>query len=107
MADAMVTGRMSEEKKERGLRVLKRNSISASQAVNLMFDRLIKEGDVSFLGGAKKDVDETRWRSAANFVDSLSHKRVTRFDNMTKAEIKMERLKSRDPESRKKKAAHE
>ena len=43
VTDAMVTGRMPERKKQQGLRVLKRDGMNASQAVNLLFDRLIEE----------------------------------------------------------------
>ena len=53
---------------------------------------LIEEGSADFLlqdGGASAD---ERWASAARFVDSLSRKRSTRFDDMTKAEIKLDRL---------------
>lgn len=92
VTDAMVTGRMSERKKQQGLRVLKRDGMNASQAVNLLFDRLIEEGSADFLlqdGDASAD---ERWASAARFVDSLSRKRSTRFDDMTKAEIKLDRL---------------
>ena len=92
MTDAMVTGRMPERKKQQGLRVLKRDGMNASQAVNLLFDRLIEEGSADFLlqdGGASAD---ERWASAARFVDNLSRKRSTRFDDMTKAEIKLDRL---------------
>ena len=45
VTDAMVTGRMPERKKQQGLRVLKRDGMNASQAVNLLFDRLIEEGN--------------------------------------------------------------
>ena len=86
VTDAMVTGRMPERKKQQGLRVLKRDGMNASQAVNLLFDRLIEEGQD---GDASAD---ERWASAARFVDSLSRKRSTRFDDMTKAEIKLDRL---------------
>lgn len=94
MAEAMVTGRMSESKKKKGGNILKREGLNASQAINLLYDRLIEEGEASFLTGAQQR-DADRWRAAAEFVDSLSEHRVTRFDTMTKAEIKMERLKSR------------
>ena len=57
----MVTGRMPERKKQQGLRVLKRDGMNASQAVNLLFDRLIEEGSADFLlqdGDASAD---ERW----------------------------------------------
>ena len=92
MADAMVTGRMSERKKQQGLRVLKRDGMNASQAVNLLFDRLIEEGSTDFLLQDSDVSTDEQWVSAAYFVDSLSRKRSTRFDDMTKAEIKLDRL---------------
>lgn len=92
MPDAMVTGRMSEQKKQRGMRALQRSGLNASQAVNLLFDRLIEEGSADFLLQDSCASADERWASAARFVDSLSCKRVTRFDDMTKAEIKLDRL---------------
>ena len=92
MSDAMVTGRMSERKKQQGLRVLKREGLNASQAINLMFDRLVEEGCADFLMAGEVSGAEDRWASAAQFVDGLSRKRATRFDGMSKAEIKRERL---------------
>ena len=78
VTDAMVTGRMPER--------------NASQAVNLLFDRLIEEGSADFLLQDGDTSAGERWASAAHFVDSLSRKRSTRFDDMTKAEIKLDRL---------------
>ncbi len=49
MDDAMVTARMAAEKKRRGASVLTRDGLSASQAINLMYDRLIDEGEADFL----------------------------------------------------------
>lgn len=92
VTDAMVTGRMPERKKQQGLRVLKRDGMNASQAVNLLFDRLIEEGSADFLLQDGDTSAGERWASAAHFVDSLSRKRSTRFDDMTKAEIKLDRL---------------
>ena len=45
----MVTARMAAEKKRRGASVLTRDGLSASQAINLMYDRLIDEGEADFL----------------------------------------------------------
>lgn len=92
MADAMVTGRMPEQKKQRGMRALQRSGLNISQAVNLMFDRLIEEGNADFLLQDDPKPASEQWASAASFVDSLSRKHPTRFDDMTKAEIKLERL---------------
>lgn len=95
MADSMVTGRMSEEKKKRALRVLKRNGLNASQAVNLLFDRIIEEGNVDFLVDDADALQEDRWKVAAHFVDGISKKKHSRFDGMSKRDIKLDRLASR------------
>lgn len=93
---AMVTGRMSPVKKEKGSKILKRAGMNASQAINLMYDRLIDEGNANFLLSSE-DAEETskKWEDAVRFVDSLSRKRDSRFHVMTKSEIKMERLNAR------------
>ena len=48
MDDSMVTARMLDEKKRKGARILAREGLSASQAINLMYDKMIEEGEVSF-----------------------------------------------------------
>lgn len=92
MGDVMVTGRMPERKKQRGMRVLKRDGLNASQAVNLMFDRLIEDGSADFLIEETTQGDGQRWARASAFVDELSRPRSSLFDNMSKAEIKRDRL---------------
>ena len=49
MNDAMVTGRMSSDKKTQGARVLQNNNLTASEAINLLYDKLIQEGSADFL----------------------------------------------------------
>ena len=96
MDDAMVTARMTAEKKRRGASVLTRDGLSASQAINLMYDRLIDEGKAGFLlSGDGCPGDEARWVAAAQFVDALTSKRTSRFDDMTKAEVRRERLRAK------------
>lgn len=97
MGDAMVTGRMDAGKKSRGARVLNDAGLTASQAINLMYDRLVNEGSASFLREADdlSAADSARWTSAARFVDSLSASRSSRFDHMSKGDIRRERLSSR------------
>lgn len=96
MGDSMVTARMLEKKKREGARILSREGLSASQAINLMYDRMIEEGEAGFLllGGAPLR-DEAKWAAASCFVDSLSSKHTSRFDDMTKAEVRTERLRSK------------
>ncbi|MCD8200012.1 MAG: type II toxin-antitoxin system RelB/DinJ family antitoxin [Coriobacteriaceae bacterium] len=95
MDDAMVTGRMDADKKARGNRILQRDGLSASQAINLMYDRLIQEGNAEFLAQQTPSFTAEDWQNAADFIDSLSLPLPSRFDTMTKAEIRMERLKKR------------
>ena len=93
MPTSMVTGRMDDYKKERGAQVL---GLTASQAINLMYDRIISEQDATFLlPNAQATPPVERIQVAAQFVDSLSHKTSSRFDDMTKAQIRAERLASR------------
>lgn len=94
MNDAMVTGRMPSDKKTQGARVLQNNNLTASEAINLLYDKLIQEGSADFLtkDSTPKDV---AWQNAARFVDSLSSPQQSRFDTMTKNEIKAERLRKR------------
>ena len=96
MPTSMVTGRMDDYKKGRGAQVLAQAGLTASQAINLMYDRIISEQDAAFLlPDAQATPPAERIQDAAQFVDSLSRKTSSRFDNMTIAEIKAERLASR------------
>ena len=96
MDDSMVTARMLDEKKRKGARILAREGLSASQAINLMYDKMIEEGEAGFLRADSSRIgDEAKWAAASRFVDSLSSKRASSFDDMTKAEVRMERLRSR------------
>lgn len=95
MAEAMVTGRMSQEKKRQGARILQDAGLNTSQAINLLFDKLIEEQSASFLSQNTTPSNDTAWKNATEFVDTLSSPHKTRFDSMTKAETKTERLKHR------------
>ena len=96
MPTSMVTGRMDDYKKERGALVLAQAGLTASQAINLMYDRIIGEQDTTFLlPDAQATPPAERIQVAAQFVDSLSRKTSSRFDDMTKAQIRAERLASR------------
>ena len=93
MGDAMVTARMSEEKKAAGARVLAKCGLNASQAINLLYDKLEEEQNADFITHRKPDARE--WESAAKFLDTLHMPVSTRFDNMTRGEIKLARAKAR------------
>ena len=95
MEDAMVTGRMSPEKKAAGAKVLAKSGLNASQAVNLMYDKLEEEQSAEFLVHRKPERHE--WESAARLIDSIASPVPikTRFDDMTRGQIKYERAKSK------------
>ncbi len=93
--EAMVTARMGDEKKRAVGRVLAREGLNASQAINRLYDRIIEEDSARFLDGTSPSQNAHAWENAARFVDSLSTPRTSRFDSMTKAEIRTERLRAR------------
>ncbi len=95
MDGAMVTGRMSPEKKSSGNAVLEKFGLNASQAINFMYDRLVSEQDASFLTNSPTTSED--WESAAKFVDALAPAKplATRFDSMSRAEIKMDRARAK------------
>ncbi len=96
MADVMVTGRMPASKKQAGNAVLQDVGLNASQAINSMYSKLIAERSASFLEESPTD-DPMKWHAAASFIDSLLDTRSfeTRFDTMSDAEIRMDRLHAR------------
>ena len=93
MDDAMVTGRMSAEKKEAGNRVLERAGLNASQAVNMLYDRLIKDQNASVIGMGRATKED--WEKAVRIVDSVYIPIDPKFDNMTRGEIKLARYEAR------------
>lgn len=96
MADAMVTGRMSQEKKDAACAILAESGLNASQAINRLFDRIIAEGSADFLT-ERKSPTGAEWRQAAAFVDSLVLPWSVdgRFERMPDGQIRSERLASR------------
>lgn len=92
---AMVTGRMSPEKKTRGNDVLREAGMNASQAINLMYDRLLQDQNVDFLVRSTDRPSKADWARAAHVVDSISQPHPSRFDEMSRVDIKRERLRSR------------
>ena len=95
MGDTMVTGRMPADKKQAGARVLAQAGLNASQAINLLYDRLNAEQSAEFLTG--RQADSREWESAARFIDSIAATAPvhTRFDNMSRDEIKLDRLRAK------------
>ena len=93
MDDAMVTGRISAQKKAAGAKVLAKSGLNTSQAINLLFDKLEEEQNADFLIRRKPEPRE--WESAAKFLDSLHMPINPRFQDMARGEVKLERAKAK------------
>ena len=93
MDDAMVTGRMSAEKKAAGAQVLEKAGLNVSQAINLLYDKLIEEQNADFI--LHRIPEQREWESAAKFLDSLHMAVDPRFEHMTRGQIKLERAKAK------------
>lgn len=81
----------ARREKAAGIRVLKAAGLNASQAINLLFDRLAEAGNADFLTGQTSSAED-RWEEALRFVDSIPRKRASQFDSMSKTEAKLSRL---------------
>ncbi len=95
MTDAMVTARMPMSKKEKGNSVLKRAGLTASEAINLLYDRLIEEQDASFVEPEPRRPTEAEWKEAFAFIDSIPKLPRSEFADMTLKEAKLHRLRSK------------
>ena len=98
MADAMVTARMSAQKKEAGNKVFDALGINASKAINSFYDYVIQNKKLPFsekreLGLHKYSKEQIA--EAKAFVDSLVLPPDNRFANMTTKEAKEHRLKAK------------
>ena len=98
MADAMVTARMSQAKKEAGGRVLEAIGSSASQLINEAYDYLIIHGDSPFTAGTTPSEGLTPERIAAALseIEELRLAPDNRFRTMSDEELRRERLANRD-----------
>lgn len=92
MSDAMVTGRMSKAKKDAGNRVLRSMGISASQAINQLYDYLIEEHELPFKKERKPQRTKAQVQKALSFIDSIPA--TNAFSSMTDEEIKQSKLKA-------------
>lgn len=97
MSDAMVTGRMTKQKKEAGNRILAELGTNPSAAINALYDYVIREKKLPY-----EQEEEFGWQKytkeqiaeAKAFVDSLVMPLPvdSRFRTMTTEEAKRERL---------------
>ena len=97
MADAMVTARMSQEKKEAGNRVLEQLGTHASQAVNRLYDYVLEQRQLPFPEEReRREYTQQEIARAVAWVDSIPLKRTSgRFSDMTIKEAKRDRLIAR------------
>lgn len=96
MPDVMVTGRMTAEKKAAGNRVLEQLGLNPSQVINLLYDKLIAEGDAAFLGVESPTATYEAVMDAYAFVTGMSLPSTDMFDGMTKGEIALARYRDRE-----------
>lgn len=97
MPDAMVTARMSPEKKEAGNRVLEQLGTNASQAINRLYDYLLEKKQLPFPDQQKRrEYTQEDIMRAMDWAESITMlPKNNRFATMTDDEIRLERLKSR------------
>ena len=74
MADAMVTGRMPQAKKQAGGRVLQSLGLSASQVINQLYDYLITYDASPFDAMANEPAKSVQLEEALTFARSLPRK---------------------------------
>ena len=97
IADAMVTARMTPEKKEMGNAVLEELGLTASQAINQLYDLLIEKRALPF----PEEKPEPRTftpeeiAEAKAWVESLVMPVKSSLADMTLKEAKHERLKAK------------
>ncbi len=94
MSDAMVTARMTPEKKEAGNRILEQLGTNASQAINRLYDYVLEKRALPFPEQQEqRKYTQEEIAEAIAWVDGLRRPRKpSRFDNMTLKEVKRERL---------------
>ena len=89
--DAMVTGRMSQAKKELGNQVLRELGTNASQAINELYDYVISRRALPF--SVPDEGREARLRAAVAAVDAVPKVVLDeRFAAMDVRRARMERL---------------
>jgi antitoxin component of RelBE/YafQ-DinJ toxin-antitoxin module len=97
MADAMVTARMSQAKKEAGSRILESLGSNASQLINEVYDYLIEYGSSPFAPANPKgrEISPELIAQALSSVENMCLPADNRFSNLTDGEIRRERLSTR------------
>lgn len=100
MADVMVTARMAAEKKTAGSQVLKDAGMTASQAVNQLYDYLVEFGHLPpELTGTHEHANTSRqgrYAAAVAHIDAIPHVELdAEYAAMSSVDARMRRLASR------------
>lgn len=96
MPDAMVTARMSPEKKEAGNRILEQLGTNASQAINRLYDYLLEKKQLPFPDQQeRREYSQEEIAKAIAWANDLKVDVPSRFANMTLKEVRRERLIAR------------
>lgn len=92
MADAMVTARMSQSKKEAGNEVLRKLGYTASQAINELYDRVLETQSWPLQPAKMGAVDSQRLSEALSFIDGIARVGADDFADLSIDEAKRRRL---------------
>ena len=93
MPDAMVTARMSQAKKDAGAAALKQLGVSASSAINQLYDYLIEKQNLPFDAHEQKEaLSKEELAAALAFVDSIPQVESDEFDTLRADAIKQRKL---------------
>ena len=96
MSDAMVTARMSVAKKEAGVRALRSLGMTASEAINAMFDHLLSNGSLPFSAPESQSSREKRMAQSIRRVDAIPRVKLDpAMREMTLKEARLARLRDR------------
>lgn len=97
-ATAMVTARMTSEKKERGGRVLDSLGTNASQVINQLYDYVIRNGSIpeELMGSAHVELDEDAVQRAKAWLSGIKVlPSGNQFSQASDDDIRMARLRDK------------
>lgn len=94
--DGMVTARMPEGKKKAGAAVLAELGVTASQAINGLYDFMLEHGKLPFDRDSNRGAaDAQALKKAIEWADSVVLPPDNRFTEMSDDDIRRERLVSK------------
>lgn len=96
MNDVMVTARMSVEKKTEGSRILKSLGVTASNAVNQLFDYIVEHKRLPFGAPVESGtVSPERWENMQEWVKGFPYVELSpEFRDMDRKQAKGHRLRA-------------